>query len=221
MPGSKQPCPTVAACWSPAMPRMRIGPPNSSGSVVPNSPAQSRTSGSSAIGTSNSSQSPGPNGPRGYRAASVRAALVASVACTLPPVRRHSRKLSTVPKASRPPRPRRARPQRDRAAKLFSSPRNKDRATARCVRAMAGSWPACRSAAQASAVRRSCQTMALWIGRPVAAVPNDRGLALIGDAERCNILGAARRPLAMAARTVATVVDQMSSGSCSTRPGAG
>jgi hypothetical protein len=32
----------------------------------------------------------------------VRAALVASVACTLPPVSRHSRKLSMVPKASSP-----------------------------------------------------------------------------------------------------------------------
>ena len=32
----------------------------------------------------------------------VRAALVASVACTLPPVSRHSRKLSMVPKASCP-----------------------------------------------------------------------------------------------------------------------
>ena len=31
MPGSKQPCPIVAACWSPATPRIRIGPPNSSG----------------------------------------------------------------------------------------------------------------------------------------------------------------------------------------------
>ena len=33
MPGEKQPCPTVAACWSPAMPRMRIGAPNNSGVV--------------------------------------------------------------------------------------------------------------------------------------------------------------------------------------------
>jgi hypothetical protein len=32
----------------------------------------------------------------------VRAALLASVACALPPVSRQSRKLSTVPKASRP-----------------------------------------------------------------------------------------------------------------------
>ena len=41
MPGLKQPCPTVAACWSPAMPRMRMGAPNKSGAVTPNSPAQS------------------------------------------------------------------------------------------------------------------------------------------------------------------------------------
>jgi hypothetical protein len=33
---------------------------------------------------------------------------------------------------------------------------------------IAGSWPSRRCASQKSAVRRSCQTMALWIGLPVA-----------------------------------------------------
>ena len=62
MPGSKQAWPTVAACWSPAMPAIRIGAPNSAGSVLPKSAAQSFTSGNSAAGTlkilsSSSSQS--------------------------------------------------------------------------------------------------------------------------------------------------------------------
>ena len=42
---------SVAACWSPAMPRIGMGAPNSSGSVAPNSAALSRTSGSMARGT--------------------------------------------------------------------------------------------------------------------------------------------------------------------------
>ena len=79
-----------------------------------------------------------------------------------------------------------------------------------------------RSAAQASAVRRSCQTMALWIGLPGRAVPDHRRLALVGDADarRC------RRPAARPsrARRVHGRDDarrQISSGSCSTQPGCG
>ena len=41
--------------------------------------------------------------------------------------------------------------------------------SSRPVRAViAGSWPAARKASHSLAVRRSCQTMALWIGLPVA-----------------------------------------------------
>ena len=35
MPAWKQAWPTVAACWSPAMPRMAMGAPNSAASVAP------------------------------------------------------------------------------------------------------------------------------------------------------------------------------------------
>ncbi len=126
--------------------------------------------GSSEPGTPNSvAAAPRPSRRVRISNSSVRAALVASVACTLPPVSRQSRKLSTVPKASRPGSGRRrARRRRGRAARRSWWRRNTDRAAARCVAAIAGSWPAARSAAQASAVRRSCQTMALWIGLPVA-----------------------------------------------------
>ena len=104
MPGVKQPCPTVAACWSPAMPRIRIAPPNRSGSVSPKSAAQSRTCGKSATATARRKSGTGPSShsPRSMSNSMVRAALVASVACTLPPVSRQSRNASTVPKASRP-----------------------------------------------------------------------------------------------------------------------
>ena len=50
MPGWKQACPIVAACWSPATPRIGISAPNSDFSVTPKSAAQSFTSGSSPAG---------------------------------------------------------------------------------------------------------------------------------------------------------------------------
>jgi hypothetical protein len=62
--------------------------------------------------------------------------------------------------------------------------------------------------------------MALWIGRPVArsqTIVVSRWLVMPSAAISFALASAS----AMAARTVATVVDQSSSGSCSTRPGAG
>ena len=50
MPGPKQAWPTVAACWSPATPRIGISRPKRSGRVMPKGAAQSRTSGSSDEG---------------------------------------------------------------------------------------------------------------------------------------------------------------------------
>ena len=218
MPGAKQPCPTVAACWSPATPRMRIWPPNRS--VVPKSPAQSRIGGSRACGTANNSHSSASQLPSRMFISRVRAAFVASVACTLPPVSRHNRKLSTVPKARRPSCA------AARAPSMWSSSQailvaEKYGSSTRPVRAViVGSCPACRSAAQASAVRRSCQTMAWWIGRPVArshTIAVSRWLVMPMPA----ISFASTPARAIAARTVATTVDQMSSTSCSTKPDAG
>ena len=41
-PGSQQPWPKSAACWSPAMPAIGISAPNHSGSVTPNTPLEAR-----------------------------------------------------------------------------------------------------------------------------------------------------------------------------------
>ena len=82
---------------------------------------------------------------------------------------RQSRNESTVPNASRPCSGRRAR-----TAHIVEQPGDLGRREIRIEHAgrsfplTAGSCPAARNAAQASAVRRSCQTMALWIGLPVA-----------------------------------------------------
>jgi hypothetical protein len=102
IPGLKQACPTVAACWSPAMPVIGSGAPNRSAGVAPKSALQSRTSGRMAAGMSNSSSSSWSQSWRWMSKIMVRAALVASVACTFPPDRRHSRNESTVPKAISP-----------------------------------------------------------------------------------------------------------------------
>ena len=71
-----------------------------------------------------------------------------------------------------------------------------------------------------SAVRRSCQTMARWMGLPVRRSHTQAGLALVGDADGGDV-AAASPAAASACRAVSTVVRQMSSGSCSTQPEAG
>ena len=91
MPGVKQAWPMVAACWSPAMPEMAIGPPNRLGSLSPNLAEESFTSGSIERGTRSSFRSSSSHSPVWMLNSSVREALVASVACTRPAVSRHSR----------------------------------------------------------------------------------------------------------------------------------
>ncbi len=85
---------------------------------------------------------------------------------------------------------------------------------------IAGSWPSRFSLAQMSAVRRSCQTMARWIGCPVARSHTtvvSRWLVMPIAA-----MSLAFRPaFSSASRQIMTVEVQMSSGSCSTQPEAG
>ena len=71
-----------------------------------------------------------------------------------------------------------------------------------------------------SAVRRSCQTMARWMGWPVRRsqmTQVSRWLVMPMAA----MSPAASLAAASACRAVSTVVRQMSSGSCSTQPEAG
>jgi len=53
--------------------------------------------------------------------------------------------------------------------------------------AIRASAPASLSLRHMEAVRRSCHTMALWIGLPLARVPHHGGLALVGDADRRDV----------------------------------
>ena len=77
-----------------------------------------------------------------------------------------------------------------------SCPRSTDRAGVR--RAPAHEFlrrRRCEALAAVGAVRRSCQTMARWIGSPGRAVPQDRRLALVGDADRRDALRARSAPV--------------------------
>src|ERR1700683_1417779 len=76
--------------------------PNNSGSVTPNAAEQSSTVGSTVLGTPSSASSRSSQRPSWISNSSVRDALVASVACTLPPVSRHNKYVSTVPNANSP-----------------------------------------------------------------------------------------------------------------------
>ena len=82
------------------------------------------------------------------------------------------------------------------------------------------SLPAFFITAQMSAVRRSCQTMALWIGLPVA-----RSQIIVVSRWLVIPIASGMPPRDRASSTMAdvtsTVVCQISSGSCSTQPSAG
>ena len=89
MPGSVQPCPNSAACWSPATPATGTAAPSRSGVVVPNTPLDGRTAGSTASGTSSGCETAfsatvtiGPNSPSRDTVRNARAVR-------LPSARRH------------------------------------------------------------------------------------------------------------------------------------
>ena len=148
MPGWKQAWPISAACWSPAMPSTGIAAPSSDGSLTPNSAAQSSTSGSRLRGISNSASNSSSQSWLWMLNSRVREALVASVRWERPPVRRQSRKQSTVPKRSSPRSARWRAPgtlsriQRSLVAEKYGS-------ISSPVRALTlASWPAALSSAQ-------------------------------------------------------------------------
>ena len=169
MPGAKQAWPNSAACWSPAMPAI--------GSCASNKPGARRAEDAAVVvdlgqqGLGHSEQPAELGVPALARMSNsdVRLALVASVAWTAPPVSRHSRKQSIVPQASSPRSARCPRAWRHyRGSRRSWSPRNRDRAAARFARGPAPRRPCAFRRAHSSAVRRSCQTIARWIGSPVA-----------------------------------------------------
>ena len=84
------------------MPSTGTGAPRMSAVATPKSPEQSTTFGSNARGTPISFSRSASQVPLWMSSSRLRLALVASLAWTLPPVSRHSRKHSMVPAASVP-----------------------------------------------------------------------------------------------------------------------
>ena len=151
----------------------------------------------------------------------VRLALVTSVMCSppaVPPVSRHARKLSMVPKRISPASA------RFRSAGTFSSSQRILRllkyveSGRPVVRRATSSWDA--SSFRYCSVRVSCQTMALATGAPVL-----RSHRMV--VSRWFVMPIAAKSLARRARCVMAssitcrVRRQISSGSCSTHPGRG
>ena len=192
MPGVKQPCPMVAACWSPAMPRMRIGAAEQlrlGDAEIAGAVAHLRQQRRAARRTARTARRPMRRVPMSN--SSVRAALVASVACTLPPVSRQSRKLSMVPKASSPGLRRRAR-----AVDVVEQPGDLGGGEIRIeqqpglggdLRLRGRRARSARTGVGGAAVLPDDGVVDRLAGR---AVPDDRGLALVGDADAGDVAGA-------------------------------
>ena len=151
---------------------------------------------------------------------SVREALVTSVACTRPPVSFHTSHASTVPNASARSSARRVASGTASSSQRIFVP-EKYASSTRPVRCRTtASRPAAFSASHSGAVRRHCQTIARWTGRPVA-----RSQTIVVSRWLVMPIAATSAPLApavaSASRAAVTVVVQISSGSCSTQPGCG
>ena len=187
MPGAKQAWPTVAACWSPAMPMIGIAAPNRSGSVMPNAPEQSRTSGRTASGcaaprSSSASQSLGRRcrtawcARRWWRRSRARGRRSGARAGSCRWCRRRARR-------ARPPA---ARPARGRAARRAWCRRSRRRRRGRCGRAHAprarrppagGRSRRCADPARRSRGGRRCPVprshstvVSRWLVMPMAAI---------------------------------------------------
>ena len=167
MPGVKQAWPNSAACWSPAIPPICRLPPRCCGSVSPKTSLDGRTSGSIARGTSRAPASSSSQSPVWMLKSIVREALVTSVTCSLPPVSfQISQRVDGAEGQLAILR------ELARAGHVVEDPLDLgagevgvDDQPGLCRTSRLGALFAQRRADARE--RRSCQTIALWIGRPV------------------------------------------------------
>ena len=217
-PGARHACPNSAACWSPAIPA--IGTSRPPICACPQTPDDGTTAGNIARGMSSSARSSSSHSPVWMSNSSVRLALLASVQWTRPPVKCQISHESTVPNASSP------RCALARAPSTWSSsqrtfvPEKYASSTRPVFCANSGAWPAARNSSHSGAVRRSCQTIALAIGRPVARSQTTvvsrwfvMPIAATSSAPMCALASASCR--------TPDCVAQISVASCSTQPGCG
>ena len=174
----------------------------------------------SAVGTRCSAHIVVHQAPALMSKSSVREALVASVAWTRPPVRRQSRKLSTVPKASSPRSARLAR-----AGDVVEQPGDLGAGEIGVEQQAGGGGDRLGMPGLAQRGAGGGRAAVLpddgAVDRPAAAaVPDQRRLPLVGDADAGDVLRPepGLRPSPPASPRARS---QRSSGSCSTQPEAG
>jgi hypothetical protein len=141
--------------------------PSSAASVSPKTWLLGCTAGSRLSGTCSSFSSSWSQTLWRMSNSMVRAALLTSVACTRPPVSFHSSQLSMVPKARSP-----CGGGDVGAGHVVQDPADLGGREIGIhhqpgAAADGSAWPCSRSCAHSGSPRRSCQTMALWMGWPV------------------------------------------------------
>ena len=191
MPGVKQPCPMVAACWSPAMPQDRgSAPPNSSGASCRNR-RRNRAPPAAAqpARRTMSAQLRVPVAAAGCRTAACATRWSRRSRGRWPPVSRHSRNVSTVPKASLPCSAAARAPSTWSSSQAILVAEKYGSSSRPVLSATAFSWPAAsqrRAGVRGAPVLPDDGVVDRLAGR---AVPDDRGLALVGDADAGDVLG--------------------------------
>ena len=188
MPGVKQPWPTVAACWSPAMPRIgdgaaeqRRGDAEVAGAVAHLRQQRRRHAEQLAQ-----------LGVPGARADVVeqRARGVGGIGRVCTPRRSAARAGSCrwCRRRAAPPSAAARAPSTWSSSQAILVAEKYGSSTSPVFAVAAASRPCARSRSHNGAVRRSCQTMALWIGLPVSRSQSTRGLALVGNADGRHVL---------------------------------
>ena len=201
MPGEKQPCPTVAACWSPAMPRMRIDPPKKrwcrSRQRCPAAPAAA-PAGTLKRSHSAASQLSAPDVHQ-QRARGIGRVGRVQLAAGEPPEQ------EAVDRPEREPTRDRCR---TRAGDMIEKPGDLGGGKIRIeqepgARRDHGLVPACAQSGAGVGGAAILPDDGVMNGLAGRAVPDEGGLALIGDAESGDLLALASA-LARAVRTVAS-----------------
>ena len=220
MPGVKQPCPMVAACWSPAMPQNRG--------------SRRRTARAASRRSRRRSRAPPAAAPR-HAEQLAQVVVPAAAGCRTAACARHwwrrwrgpCRRSAATAGTNRPCRRRAGRCSAAARAPIDMVEQPGDLGGREIRIEHQAGFLRDRGLMPGRAQRRAGVGGAAVlpddgvVDRPaVDAIPDDRGLALVGDADAGDVLGA-EPALAIASRTVATTADQISSGSCSTQPGAG
>ena len=219
-PASKHACPKRAACWSPAMPAMGISAPTPRPHRSDRPPAPRPPPRATSPPARPAAQQVGCPGAV-VNVEHQRARGVGVIGHVhLPPVSRAMSQASIGPESDLARCG--ARPQtrhfiqhpfdlRTREIRIQKQPGPfaEDRL-----------GPSALSVSHMPAERRHCQTMALWTGARVLAVPQHGGFPLVGDAQGRDAVGGSAAAASARPMTSSTV-PQITSGSCSTQPGRG